>query len=107
MLAVAQRLDQKFPLQVAPTFLGAHALPPEYKGRADDYVDLIINTMLPEVKSQGIACAVDVFCESIAFSLNQTKQLFTAATDLGLPVKLHAEQLSDSGGAALAAQFNA
>lgn len=98
MLAVAQRLDQKFPLHVFPTFLGAHALPPEYKGRSDDYVDLIINTMLPEVKSQGIACAVDVFCESIAFSLDQTKQLFTAATDLGLPVKVHAEQLSDSGG---------
>jgi len=107
MLAVAQRLDHSFPLHVFPTFLGAHALPPEYKGRADDYVDLIINTMLPGVKRQGIACAVDVFCESIAFSVNQTKQLFTAATDIGLPVKLHAEQLSDSGGAALAAQFNA
>nr|WP_320014602.1 imidazolonepropionase [uncultured Desulfobacter sp.] len=107
MLAVAERLDQNFPLHVSPTFLGAHALPPEYKGRTDDYVDLIINTMLPRVKSQGIASAVDAFCESIAFSTNQTKRLFTAATDIGLPVKLHAEQLSDSGGAALAAQFNA
>ncbi|WP_319575534.1 imidazolonepropionase [uncultured Desulfobacter sp.] len=107
MLAVAERLNQNFPLHVSPTFLGAHALPPEYKGRADDYVDLIINTMLPKVKSQGIACAMDVFCESIAFSTNQTRRLFTAATDIGLPVKLHAEQLSDSGGAALAAQFNA
>ena len=107
MLAVAERLDQNFPLHIFPTFLGAHALPPEYQGRADDYVDLIINTMLPRVKSQGIACAMDVFCESIAFSITQTKRLFTAATDIGLPVKLHAEQLSDSGGAALAAQFNA
>ena len=107
MLAVAERLNQNFPLHVCPTFLGAHTLPPEYKGRADDYVDLIINTMLPRVKSQGIACAMDAFCESIAFSTNQTKRLFTAATDIGLPVKLHAEQLSDSGGAALAAQFNA
>ena len=107
MLAVTQRLTQRFPLHVSPTFLGAHALPPEYKGRADDYVDLIINTMLPQIKSQGIACAMDVFCESIAFSTDQTKRLFTAATDIGLPVKLHAEQLSDSGGAALAAQFNA
>lgn len=107
MLAVAEHLDQSFALHVFPTFLGAHALPPEYKGRADDYVDLIIHTMLPRVKSQGIACAVDVFCESIAFSIKQTKLLFTAATNLGLRVKLHAEQLSDSGGAALAAQFNA
>ncbi|WP_320040671.1 imidazolonepropionase [uncultured Desulfobacter sp.] len=107
MLAVADRLNQQFPLHICPTFLGAHALPPEYKGRTDDYVDLIINTMLPGIKHQGIASAVDVFCESIAFSLAQTKRLFTAATDMGLPVKLHAEQLSDSGGAALAAQFNA
>lgn len=107
MLAVAQRLDQHSPLHICPTFLGAHALPPEYKGRADDYVDLIINTMLPRVKGQGIASALDVFCESIAFSIDQTQRLFTAATDIGLPVKLHAEQLSDSGGAALAAQFNA
>ena len=107
MLAVAERLDQNFPLHVYPTFLGAHAMPPEYKGRADDYVDLIINAMLPKVKSQGIACAMDAFCESIAFSTNQTKRLFAAATDIGLPVKLHAEQLSDSGGAALAARFNA
>ena len=107
MLAVADRLNQQFPLHVCPTFLGAHALPPEYKGRSDDYVDLIINTMLPGIKRQGIACAIDVFCESIAFSLAQTKRLFTAAADIGLPVKLHAEQLSDSGGAALAAHFNA
>jgi imidazolonepropionase len=107
MLAVAERLDQNFTLHVSPTFLGAHALPPEYKGRSDEYVNLVINTMLPGIKRQGIACAMDVFCESIAFSKDQTKQLFTAATDWGLPVKLHAEQLSDSGGAALAAQFNA
>jgi imidazolonepropionase len=107
MLRVADRLGQTFALHVSPTFLGAHALPPEYKGRADGYVDLIINTMLPAIKHQGIACAMDVFCESIAFSKKQTQQLFTAAKDLDLPVKLHAEQLSDSGGAALAAQFNA
>lgn len=107
MLAVADRLNQQFALHICPTFLGAHALPPEYKGRSDDYVDIVINTMLPVIKRQGIACAVDVFCESIAFSLSQTKRLFTAATNIGLPVKLHAEQLSDSGGATLAAQFNA
>ena len=94
MLRVADRLDQTLALHVSPTFLGAHALPPEYKGQADDYVDLIINTMLPGIGRQGIACAMDVFCESIAFSKKQTQQLFTAAKDLGLPVKLHAEQLS-------------
>lgn len=107
MLAVAERLDQHFALHVSPTFLGAHALPPEYKERADDYVNLVINIMLPAIKRQGIACAMDVFCESIAFSKKQTEQLFTAATNSGLPVKLHAEQLSDSDGAALAAKFNA
>ncbi len=107
MLAVARRLDQAFPLHVEATFLGAHALPREFRGRADDYVDLVINTMLPAVKDQDIARAVDVFCETIAFSTTQTEKLFQAAADLGLPVKLHAEQLSDSGGAALAARFKA
>ncbi len=107
MLAVARRLDQAFPLHVEATFLGAHALPREFRGRADDYVDLVINTMLPAVKDQDIARAVDVFCETIAFSTAQTEKLFQAAADLGLLVKLHAEQLSDSGGAALAARFKA
>ena len=107
MLAVARRLDQAFPIHVEPTFLGAHALPEQFKGRADDYVNLVINTMLPEVSAQGIARAMDVFCESIAFSPARTRTLFKAAKDLGFNLKLHAEQLSDSGGAALAAEFNA
>ena len=107
MLAVAGRLGRNFPVHVEPTFLGAHALPPEFSERSDDYVDLVINEMLPRVKSQGIATAVDVFCETIAFSRDQTERVFRAAADLGFRVKLHAEQLSDSDGSALAAGFNA
>ncbi len=107
MLAVAGRLNRKFPIHIESTFLGAHALPPEFSGRSDAYVDLVIEQMLPRVKDQGIAKAVDVFCETIAFTRDQTQKIFKAATDLGFRVKLHAEQLSDSGGVALAAEFNA
>ncbi len=107
LLAVAGRLSQAFPQQIEATFLGAHALPPEFSGRSQDYVDLVIHTMLPRIKTQGIAKAVDVFCEKIAFSRDQTEQVFQAASDLGFRVKLHAEQLSNSDGSALAAQFNA
>ncbi len=83
MLAVARRLDQAFPLHVEATFLGAHALPREFRGRADDYVDLVINTMLPAVKDQDIARAVDVFCETIAFSTTQTEKLFQGRSRSG------------------------
>lgn len=107
MLSVAGRLSRDFPVHIEPTFLGAHALPPEFAKRGDDYVSLVTSKMLPAVAAQGIATAVDVFCESIAFSGQQTEKVFRAATDLGFKVKLHAEQLSDSGGAALAARFGA
>ncbi|HCY85508.1 MAG TPA: imidazolonepropionase, partial [Desulfobacteraceae bacterium] len=107
MLAVAGRLSQSSPVHIAPTFLGAHALPPEFAGRSDDYVSLVTSEMLPAVVSQGVATAVDVFCEGIAFSREQTEKVFQAATDLGFRVKLHAEQLSDSDGSALAAGFKA
>ncbi|WP_022664061.1 imidazolonepropionase [Desulfospira joergensenii] len=107
MLRVMDRLSQEFPIHIEPTFLGAHALPPEFKDRSGEYIDLVTQTMLPAVKDQGIATAVDVFCESIAFSREETRKVFQTATDLGLRVKLHAEQLSDSDGAALAAEFNA
>ena len=107
MLRVARRLDRELAPTVVPTFLGAHALPPEYAGRADDYVDLVIDEMLPAVADEGLAAAVDVFCERIAFTPRQTERVFTAARKLGLPVKLHAEQLSNSNGAALAARFGA
>ena len=82
-------------------------MPPEYAGRPDDYLEMVISEMLPRVASEGLADAVDAFCEGIAFSVSQIDRLFTAARELGLPVKLHAEQLSLLGGAALAARHGA
>jgi imidazolonepropionase len=107
LLDVVGDLQKTFPLHIEPTFLGAHALPPEFQGNPDGYTDLIIGTLLPKVKDQGIATAVDVFCERMAFSLEDTRKIFEAATALGFRVKLHAEQFSDSRGAALAASFKA
>jgi imidazolonepropionase len=106
-LRVARRLAAAGPVTVRTTFLGAHAVPPEFKGRADDYVAYVCDEMLPAVASARLADAVDAFCESIAFSPAQTARVFERATALGLPVKLHADQLSDLGGAALAARFRA
>ena len=103
MLGAARRLQG---LEVRTTFLGAHALPPEYKGRADDYIDLV-RDVLEEGARQGLIDAVDAFCERIAFTPRQTRRVFEKARALGLPVKLHADQLSDSGGAALAADHRA
>jgi imidazolonepropionase len=95
------------PVDVIPTFLGAHALPPEYAGRADAYIDLVTDEMLPAVAAAGLAHAVDVFCETIAFSPAQAERVFIAARNYGLAVKIHAEQLSDSNGAVLAARYGA
>ncbi len=105
-LRVARRLAQEERVDVRTTFLGAHALPPEYSGRADDYVAEVCR-MLPVLHAQGLVDAVDAFCESIGFTPQQTRRVFEAARALGLPVKLHAEQLSDSAGAELAASFGA
>ncbi len=105
-LRVARRLALTLPLTVRTTSLAAHALPPEYEGRADDYLDAVVR-WLPQWHAQGLVDAVDAFCERIAFSPAQVRRVFEAATALGLPVKLHAEQLSDSGGAALAAEYQA
>jgi imidazolonepropionase len=105
MLRVARRLGAE--LTVKTTFLGAHALPPEYAGRADDYIDFVCEEVLPAAAKEGLADAVDAFCERIAFDVSQTGRVFEKAKVLGLPVKLHADQLSDSGGAALAARFRA
>jgi imidazolonepropionase len=91
---------------VRTTFLGAHALPPEYQGRADDYIDAMCG-WLPQLHAQGLVDAVDAFCETIGFTPEQTRRVFDAAQALQLPVKLHAEQLSDQGGAALAASYGA
>jgi len=107
MLRTARRLGQAFDVTVKTTFLGAHALPPEFAGRADDYIRHVCEAMLPTLQSEGLVDAVDVFCEHIAFSPEQTERVFNAAHALGLPVKLHAEQLSDLGGAALAARHHA
>ncbi len=106
-LRVARRLGEVFGVTVRTTFLGAHALPPEYAGRSQDYIDLVCNDMLPALAAEGLVDAVDVFCERIAFTLAETEQVFQSAQKLGIPVKLHAEQLSDMGGAALAARYGA
>ena len=105
-LGIARSLGQTLPLTVRTTYLGAHAVPPEFGSRADDYVDAVCNWM-PALHAQGLVDAVDAFCENIGFTPAQTRRVFAAARALGLPVKLHAEQLSDQGGAALAAEFGA
>jgi imidazolonepropionase len=103
---VARQLARQLPLTIRTTSLAAHALPPEFDGRADDYVDAVCR-WLPQWHAEGLVDADDAFCERIAFSPAQVRRVFEAAKALGLPVKLHAEQLSDSGGAALAASFRA
>jgi imidazolonepropionase len=107
MLRVARRLAAARPVTIATTFLGAHALPPEYTGRADDYIAHVCDEMLPTLASEGLVDAVDVFCERIAFTVEQAERVFNAASKLNLPVKMHAEQLSLMGGAALAAKHHA
>ncbi|WP_041741896.1 imidazolonepropionase [Collimonas fungivorans] len=107
MLRVARRLDASYPVTVYTTFLGAHALPPEYQGRADDYIRLVCDQMLPALHAEGLIDAVDVFCENIGFSVAQSEQVFIAAGKLGLPVKMHAEQLSNIGATQLAARYKA
>ncbi len=105
-LDAVQALADQHDVWFCTTFLGAHAVPPEFAGRSDDYVDEVIRMMIT-LHSEKRIDAVDVFCERIGFSIAQTRRVFEAAKALKLPVKLHAEQLSDSGGAALAAQFQA
>jgi imidazolonepropionase len=106
MLRVARRLGEALPLTVRTTCLAAHALPPEFDGRADDYVDAVCGWLRP-LHEDGLLDAVDAFCDRIGFTPAQTRRVFEAARALGLPVKLHAEQLSAQGGAALAAGFGA
>ncbi len=106
-LAAARRLAQTRPIDVTTTFLGAHALPPEAEGDKAAYVDLVCREMIPAIAAEGLADAVDGFCETIAFSPDEIARVFDAARAAGLPVKLHAEQLSNSGGAILAARYQA
>jgi imidazolonepropionase len=105
MLRVARLVGESLPVTVTTTFLGAHALPPEFAGRADAYIDEVCERMLPALAAEGLVDAVDAFCERIGFTRDQTARVFEAARRLGLPVKLHAEQLSDQGGAALVARY--
>jgi imidazolonepropionase len=107
MLRVARRLGEALPITVRTSFLGAHALPAEFDGRSGDYIDSVCREVMPAVHDEGLADAVDGFCETIGFTLAETERVFEAARDLGLPVKIHAEQLSDRGGAQLAAAHGA
>ncbi|RMQ42280.1 Imidazolonepropionase [Pseudomonas cichorii] len=107
ILQVIRRLGNTLPVSVRSTCLAAHALPPEYADRADDYIQHICNEMLPALASEGLVDAVDAFCEYLAFSPAQVEQVFITAKQLGLPVKLHAEQLSSLGGSSLAARYQA
>jgi imidazolonepropionase len=107
MLKVAGQLAEKLPVTIKRTFLGAHALPVEYKDNPDEYVDLVCDEMIPIIAKGKLADAVDVFCESIGFSLVQTERVFAAAQKHRLPIKVHAEQLSNLGATVLAAKYNA
>lgn len=110
MLRVARRLGREAGVRVRTSYLGLHAVPPEYRGSAADraaYVDLAIDHILPAAHAEGLVDAVDAYCEPIAFSVEEVARLFDKAKALGLPVKLHADQLSDGGGAALAARYQA
>jgi imidazolonepropionase len=107
MLRAARTLGSEMPVDVVTTFLGAHALPPEYRNDRAGYLRLVCDVVLPAVAGAGLADAVDAFCETIAFTVAEVEQVFERATTLGLPVKLHAEQLSNLGGAAMAARHGA
>ncbi|MPQ67034.1 MULTISPECIES: imidazolonepropionase [unclassified Pseudomonas] len=107
ILKVIRRLGAELPVSVRSTCLAAHALPPEYVGRADDYIEHICSEMLPALAAEGLVDAVDAFCEYLAFSPDQVERVFKVAQQLGLPVKLHAEQLSSLHGSSLAARYQA
>ena len=106
-LRAARRLGRTHPVTVKTTYLGAHALPPEFKDRADDYIAFVCGQAMPAIAREGLADAVDVFCDTIGFSVAQSARVLAAARGLGLPVKVHADQLADIGASSLAAQFGA
>lgn len=107
MLKVAKQLEQLLPVSVCTTYLGAHALPHEFADNADAYINFVCERAMPLMATEHLADAVDVFCETIGFTAAQTERVFNKALELGLPVKAHVEQLSDSKGALLAARYNA
>lgn len=105
MLRVIARIARETPLDVCPTFMGAHAVPAEYKGRADEFIDLLINEMLPVIKEQDLAEFCDIFCEEGVFSVDQSRRLLTAARAAGFSTRIHADEVHDLGGAGLAAEL--
>lgn len=107
MLRAARALEEAYPVTIKTTFLAAHTVPPEFANRADEYIDNIISDWLPALHNEGLIDAVDIFCENIAFDVAQAERLFDAAHDLGLPVKMHAEQLSNLGGTQMATRHHA
>jgi imidazolonepropionase len=107
ILRVIRRLNSETPLELIPTFLGAHEVPDEYRGKKEEYVRLVVEEMLPRVADDGLAWYCDVFCESNVFTVDESRRVLTRAKELGLGVRLHAEQLSLSGGARLAAELGA
>jgi imidazolonepropionase len=107
MLQVARQLGDRYPVTIYTTFLGAHALPLEFAGRPDDYIRTVCEEMLPALSDEGLVDSVDVFCESIGFTIAQSEKVYETAAKLGLPVKMHAEQLTNSRGAHLACRYNA
>ena len=104
-LQIATQLGEKHHIAISRTLLSAHAMPPEYKGRADEYLQVVINDIMPTLWQEGLFECVDVFCENVGFTLEQTERLFQAASALGIPIKGHTEQLSLLGGSALVAQY--
>ncbi len=107
MLRAARELENRYSVDIKTTCLAAHALPPEYENRADDYIHTVCESILPAVHGLNLADAVDAFCENIGFTTAQVEMIFNKAQQLGLPVKLHAEQLSNQDGSTLAASYNA
>ncbi len=107
MLRVARRIGCELPVNVVTAFLGAHAVPPEYSGRDDEYIDFVCDHVLPAVVAENLADSIDAFCEGIAFSVEQVERVFDVAQKNNLPIKLHAEQLSDLKGAVMAARRGA
>jgi imidazolonepropionase len=107
ILRVAKRIGETLPLTVSLTFLGAHALPPEYKDKPGEYIELVCREMLPAILQENLVQQVDVFCENMAFDLSETEQVFKTAREMGLGIKCHAEQLSDLGASCLAAKYQA
>ncbi len=106
-LEVINELNQRHPLDLVPTFLGAHEIPDEYRGNKDGYIDLVINEMMPEVKERNLAEFCDIFCESHVFTVEDSRKILGAAKDMGFNLKIHADQLTRNGGTALAAELEA